>query len=97
MINIELAKRLKDKGFPLRKMPAEKNDEDEDVYGIDGFYYYPPTLSELVEACGDRFDFLANNRNGLWQASGRDVSDCYASSAEATVATLWLALQEDKK
>ena len=54
---------------------------------------YIPTLEELIEACGEEFDFLANNRNGTWQASGSGVKDCVGDIPIEVVANLWLALK----
>lgn len=69
-----------------------------------------PTLSELIEACGDRFEELRVGRNKftgeeLWSASEhiRLIDDKkstalvgVAESAEEAVANLWLALQNSK-
>lgn len=52
-MNNELAKKLKDAGFPIGKsnnfytLPSNNSRNDELIY--------IPTLSELIEACGDRF------------------------------------------
>lgn len=61
-MNYELAKQLKDAGFP--KDYTQWNDHDEqllintwDMYGK----RYSPTLSELIESCGEGFKGLLPN------------------------------------
>lgn len=101
-MNYELAKKLKDAGFPqksrigsiLTKNDAPPQTEDD--------YAYPPTLSELIEACGDDFGFLqaANVPNihkriiGGWAAGayGTDEPISVYETPEEAVANLWLAL-----
>lgn len=72
-MDYELAKRLKDAGFP--------QGGDSDWYYLDGYkepdirnmedFYseelYIPTLEELVEACGDKFSYLHQSERG-WHA-----------------------------
>lgn len=85
-MNYELAKQLKDAGFPW-KGPFFENEE----------YYreYYPTLSELIEACGDKFDALVSSeRSGGWMATdGRGLSGD-GSTPEEAVANLWLELNK---
>jgi len=90
----ELAKQLKHAGFPLRK-PRNQHIafeiiEDSESVGI--FVY--PTLSELIEACGDRFYSLRHTVK--WFAAGafnpQDIRELWGESAEEAVAKLWLAL-----
>lgn len=56
-----------------------------------------PTLSELIEACGDKFKKLWRHTNGNWTAyvgtkTGKDVFTKDGATAEEAVANLWLAL-----
>ena len=55
----ELAKKLKDAGFPQLDYSCILQDL-EDVAIQDkndsSVWYYKPTLSELIEACGEEFD-----------------------------------------
>lgn len=103
-MNYELAKKLKDAGFPMK----------ETFSGIDQLpsgnraYYdqehkISPTLSELIEACGDKFEYLNRVHGGTdsWFAG---TQDDYAgtemsifqgekgSTPEEAVANLWLDL-----
>lgn len=65
--------------------------------------YRFPTLSELIEACGDRFGSLTRNQRGVWYTAspfgeGKNayelaISDEYSTPEEA-VARLWLALNK---
>jgi hypothetical protein len=54
-ISSELAKQLKDAGFPY---------PDGYLYD-DGVVKHPPTLEELIEACGDGFDYLRRYKDAL--------------------------------
>jgi hypothetical protein len=121
----ELAKSLKDVGFP------QVLDVGTGFYENDGntlFYigncdtslsdsgcgccatsYYPdvrvPTLSELIEACGEDFRMLllhTQYRKSLlepWEAVPNkkrvpSIKGCKGSTPEIAVANLWLALNE---
>jgi hypothetical protein len=93
MISYDLARELKDAGYPFPK-PIEGDE-----------FWYLPTLEELIEACG--ISFLKLER-GTRQTGEREISDCwtvmgliaepheYNAYTEATpteaVARLWLAL-----
>lgn len=84
-MNYELAKQLKEEGFPF----------DKDV--IEWEPGYIPTLSELIEACGDGF-------HGLWVIQDEweafsELDNGYivgkngeGKTPEEAVAKLWLAL-----
>lgn len=109
MITYELAKKLKDAGFPLQEHDYYDDfatpppgrctncvDVDHDIP------WCVPSLSELIEACGDRFGML--RKNDTWQASTPEHTlpkgvrhyDIYLSgyfTPEEAVANLWLALQ----
>lgn len=83
-MNYELAKQLKDAGFPLKwsLVPGE-------VYTREA---HVPTLSELIEACGLGFYTLINNLNSKWSAVRDDRSHYVGTTPEEAVAKLWLAL-----
>lgn len=92
MIDYTLAKRLKEAGFPqknLDKSPFGSVLRDEEVVAN-------PTLSELIEACGDGFVVLERKLTGLWFAQGKGW---YAngSTPDIAVANLYLALNEKEK
>lgn len=107
-MNYELAKKLKDVGFPLRKATHQETD----IFGgtdTGGYVYVYPTLSELIEACGDRFGKLIHyvssqyGKQGLWGAhatfvygeSGSSVKTIGTTPEEA-LGNLWLSLQAKK-
>jgi hypothetical protein len=103
MISYKLAKELKDAGFPqLVKQGYMVHDW---VNYPDAEHYYEPTVSELIEACGEGFEQLQRNYTGepmggpgKWLAchtpDNGETSDCVvADSAEEAVAKLWLELQ----
>ena len=115
MIDYELAKELKEAGFPYKGSYLS--------FYIDGVLsqdyrlpsgesiIYIPTLSELIEACGDEsvHMMLTNECHG-WDAwadidkggclrmgeAGADI-ECKGKTPEVAVAKLWLALNKVNK
>jgi len=116
IMNYELAKKLKDAGFPqtfsYRPRMCDEVYFDGGVIGLrqEGKeYIYIPTLSELIEACGDGFGYLVRfpdgtkwrvEKNRKWEAIGYPKSyDCnktsfYKKTPEEAVANLWLELNK---
>lgn len=107
MISYELAKQLKDLGFPQTKKDGVYLSDIgilRDEYGADGSY--APTLSELIEACGD--GFLSLNRSKV-KETGNFVYRAFpfrklieqnfleADDMESVVALLWLELNKVTK
>lgn len=103
----DLAKELKDAGFPLKSASVA-----DDKYGAPWFSYgrdsldrigtwLYPTLSELIEACGDVFIGLHKRDKNTWIAySGLWVNgemginiEVIAHTAEEAVARLFLAIK----
>lgn len=66
-MNYELAKSLKDAGFPQLHKAGNHLDDPNAPEGEEPISVYEPTFSELIEACGDEFSVLANNKDG-WRA-----------------------------
>ncbi len=104
-MNYELAKKLKDSGFP------KENSFDESVTFIDSNgtlrygnelspEYNPcliPTLSELIEACEDNFLSLALFGK-TWQAfRQKNIEPVHGSTPEEAVANLWMQLHPKKE
>jgi hypothetical protein len=92
-MNYELAKKLKDAGFVFKEWYLECHNGQSSELQWDNAEWEYPTLSELIEACGDRFELL--ERKGLNQWHCRP---CYGecknySTPEEAVANLWLKLQ----
>ena len=99
----ELAKKLRNAGFKQKGLGFLMNGN---VYAP-GFSeltsdLYVPTLSELIEACGDEFDSL-EKRGGVYFAFGSSKDsammkmDPYRGSGatpEEAVGVLWLVLNE---
>ena len=129
-MNYDLAKNLKDAGFPqvvkdgTKKTLQNKLCEEHKVNlhkDVDmaeyielipklggcpkcDFVYYP-TLSELIEACGDDFGSLIGNKD-CWTAGTTSCMDCETYSGEKnlfktgstpdiSVANLWLELHKN--
>jgi len=96
-MNYELAKKLKDAGFPDSK---EWNEHTTLMHGnffmTDG--HGVPTLSKLIEACGEEFAHLIQGIYGEWVATSYKNRDTYAveKTPEEAVAELWLALNKPK-
>lgn len=119
MISYELAKQLKDAGFPQDLYVGDRHYSfiSHPRMGIPSQWsvnirtaeiYLPvkddeckiPTLSELIEACGDRFYSLVYATDNDWRCfvESRDqedyISSSQGSSPEEAVANLWLALNK---
>ncbi len=113
-MNYELAKQLKDAGFP-QAADAQGTLRDGGSYlfpdemtlatpkkKLDAAIAYAPTLSELIQACGNRFIAVgAYYRNQGWYCeilTGRDergeeiIEDVQGVTPEEAVAKLYLAL-----
>lgn len=90
-MNYELAKELKENGFPSN-------------YGHNCpgclCFSSEPTLSELIEACGEGFKNLIRINSTEFMVIGEDTNTTqmffeeYGESAEEAVAKLWIALNK---
>jgi hypothetical protein len=99
MISYELAKQLKEAGFP-----QEGNGNYHSAMAGEHDVYYP-TLAELIDGCGNNFDYLShdpryqlrgkNGQHELWWATSWSRKDAGGSSPEEAVARLWLALSKN--
>lgn len=95
----ELAKKLKDAGFPYGEYSFNTVYREEAP--LAGQRIPVPTLSELIEACGERFDTLEYFRytgghlNKFVATYGKDYFESGKTPEEA-VAKLWLSLQKNK-
>lgn len=93
-MNYELAKKLKDNGFPMKFIGISNVPQDNSVLFIDGQNAYEfPTLSELIEACGVNFEWFGKTLGGEYRVDYDDMSFIGKSSEEA-VANLWLKLNK---
>lgn len=105
-MNYSLAKKLKEAGFPQGLKPMfdaegyihRTNEEDEN-------WVYEPSLEELIEACGNRFDELMKSKHikdSLWRATAYPCEECdwkgmfhgVGSTPIEAVASLWLELNK---
>lgn len=102
MISFELAKELKEKGFP-QKIPHD----DSVCCAQEGLGCHCneadfPTLSELIEACVDFFGELNHyQEDGRWKTESKNWVDDFGigriatgNTPEEAVARLWIALQD---
>lgn len=111
-MDYELAKQLKDAGFP-QDIGSIWITRDDSYAGIlpknikngDIIQFEPkndavvkPTLSELIEACGDKFDCLIRRYDGVWISYGITGGDyninTKGKTPEKAVARLWLELNK---
>lgn len=92
-MDYELAKQLEDAGYDYPWV--------EKASFLDGqktIYYYYPTLSELIEACGEVTLCGYKNSWEAYSTSAPHIDSSYKSSTgktpEEAVARLWLALNK---
>lgn len=110
-MNYELAKQLKDAGFPQIHNWCEEHKHDDVECPINSYESNRdadiPTLEELIEACGDDFGEVglagSYEDRGRWRASqgwdgyGGYDNDVYADTPTEAVANLWLSLNKKLK
>lgn len=105
-MNYELAKQLKDAGFPKIILVCDNTDIEHmcraDMNDCVMGSLNNPTLSELIEACGDKFWslFRTNNALGNWEATDKNNNGwinnirVFGNTPEESVAQLWLSLNK---
>ena len=92
-----LAKKLKDAGFSKYWGGAGGRFTKSDYCIVDECdFCSPPSLSELIEACGNGFDYLfrKNNDGSLWIATTNGGDEYEGETPEIAVAHLWLELNK---
>lgn len=95
-MDYNLAKQLKDAGFPQEPLNCEHFVDDNDEF------IRNPTLPELIEACGDEFISLQRDyfmgRVEVWLANYDNESgnNCWTEgkTPEESIAKLWLKLNK---
>ena len=99
MITYELTKELKDTGFDFRYIEEGENMPFLDVDMT--WMWHTPTLSELIEACGNRIESLIHDIGAKeWTATqfqpfgGMGIKIGRGKTPEESVARLWLALNK---
>lgn len=109
-MNYELAKKLKDAGFPQGKTKfywafgrkgqrlhyklTRKQQDSMLFVGVE--VLSAPTLLELIEACGNKFAHLKRYYpSGIWEAA-TDGYEQQGSTPEEAVANLWISLHPKK-
>ena len=104
-MNYELAKKLKDAGFlqngnGMWYMDSKKYTPKLPTLFNSNKSAYIPTLSELIEACGEKIESLEReDSNWLAWSNGNFESSLesephFGSTPEEAVAKLWLALYQ---
>ena len=100
-MNYGLAKELKDAGFSQNgkgysQCPFYKDHRDYecDCRFTKGLQHvYIPPLSELIEACGDDFQHVMRDVDGMWIAHAKYRRT--GKTPDVAVARLWLSLNPD--
>lgn len=90
-MNYELAKKLYDEKFPIGRFVTQTTTGSDEIKVIE-----TPTLSELIEACGDSMQMLSRIKvEGIpmWAATDTKIHK-WALTPEEAVANLWLALNK---
>ncbi len=109
-MNYELAKKLKDTGFPQKQGrmlidPRKPIIHNNEIIGTESVEMWAnrnaiaPTLFELIEACGYGFRSLSFHSDGRWLVKGGKAAFgkwklFNGKTAEEAVANLWLALNK---
>jgi hypothetical protein len=102
IMNYELAKELREAGFEQKPFNGRADKE--------GNWVYTPTLSELIEACGEGFETLSRDTTSpdssvCWIANNYHDADApeekilgwyEGPTPDIAVARLWLALNKQK-
>ena len=86
-MDYELAKQLKDAGFPLLVIEDADNSH-RDWFAFENIFYAIPTLEGLIEACGANFYALIRNDEDLKWWARKDRGDQGISSLIPTKPSL---------
>jgi hypothetical protein len=98
-LSYELAKELKDAGFPQVLgmdfiFPDGGVVRGNETLEADPDMAAAPTLSELIEACGEGFSTLLRVRIPMTEERYWDAEGAKGKTLEEAVARLWLALNQ---
>ena len=100
-MNYDLAKQLRDAGFPQGGKGGRAFPPDAVLARMTDRVYLP-TLSDLIEACGEIFQALRHPAQGGWQAfsvieraGGMEIG--IGETPDEAVARLWLTLRGKRR
>jgi len=96
-MDYELAKELKDAGFPQVFHPKGGMEFDgylDEDYETGSLGVATPTLEELIEACGEEFGSLYQSHFGWIADKGLHELEQHGETPSEAVARLWLALNK---
>lgn len=92
----KLAKQLKDAGYSFTECHIENCPYVGDSLDESGRNYHHPTLSELIDACGDKIFSLQREEDDDgyigWLAGDGTTTSVKGSTPEEAVANLYIAL-----
>ena len=100
-MNYDLGKQLRDAGFPQGGKGSWAYPPDA-VLARANDRVYLPTLSDLIEACGDVFHALRRSVHGRWQAFSvtdrEGVTETgIGDTPDDAVARVWLTLRAKRR
>jgi len=109
MLDYSTCRALKDAGFPQEvegsDQPIYYYNNQVTIYKKASFtsssaltndHYKIPTLSELIEAIGDKFEYLWRDPMGTWKAESTElIPEVFGSTPEESVARLYLAINSN--
>jgi len=90
-ISYQLAKKLKEAEFPGSNHWTYHDVDTKEENWIDDLF---PTLSELIEACGEGFFKLKRCQSDQWETETREEWGTCGSTPEEAVVNLWIALKK---
>ncbi len=93
----ELAKKLKEAGFSQKERNGLTWNDICELGNCPEEKMKVPTLSELIEACGNKFgkiEFINDNQEYKWIATDCEGNKCWEKNPEEAVAKLWLELNK---
>lgn len=98
-LSYETVEKLRDAGFPFRKWDGPQRLTNSDLFQpIEGSeWYFIPTLSELIEECGEGFkELVREEEDGTFGCRDDYMDTEYLTypTPEKAVAALYLALHE---
>lgn len=91
-MDYDLARSLKDAGFPFKECNFETCTYVGDSLDESGKNYHYPTLEELIKACGETFWQLAAQNADWYARTLTEAEVAKGSTPTEAVAMLWLSL-----
>lgn len=93
-MNHEHIKKLKDAGFNFKRVGCHECDEGRERFDVEHETLYAPTLSELINECGEGITLRSNG--SLWEAWNYSKLDKIISglTPDDVLIDFWLTLNK---